>query len=361
MPFLNHRLSRRFFLKGASAATAAGALTLQAQVANADETPKTTESPAPAEETKGPRLTIQRATITEDGMTVSYTAHGLRELLTEGTTLTVRHGYVRDNSFETLRSWPLTPEFNGDEDTFSGTDLFPIELIQPEGVDHALQLDICTDPWGQEIAHQVAARIPVVGTKILKTSFEDVPGNYPYADDIRVANQKKWLFPNPQTGAFEPNRAVTREEAIALLNRAAGRPGVSENSEVAPYADAVGRPAANALHWARDRKITEPIASGERIDPTAPISHEELMAVLYQYNAEVQLSELEEGAGSRFRDVLGAGPLHRYVAWAGANDIVLDSSGEFKPTAPTTRAELARFIRRYKLQNLLFTDFSYIS
>ena len=224
-------------------------------------------------------------------------------------------------------------------------------------MDHALQLDICTDPWGQEIAHQVAARIPVVETKILKTSFEDVPGNYPYADDIRVANQKKWLFPNPQTGAFEPNRAVTREEAIALLNRAAGRPGVSENSEVAPYADAVGRPAANALH----RKITEPIASGERIDPTAPISHEELMAVLYQYNAEVQLSELEEGAGSRFRDVLGAGPLHRYVAWAGANDIVLDSSGEFKPTAPTTRAELARFIRRYKLQNLLFTDFSYIS
>ena len=110
-----------------------------------------------------------------------------------------------------------------------------------------------------------------------------------------------------------------------------------------------------------DRKITEPIAGGERIDPTAPISHEELMAVLYQYNAEVQLSELEEGAGSRFRDVLGAGLLHRYVAWAGANDIVLDSSGEFKPTAPTTRAELARFIRRYKLQNLLFTDFSYIS
>ena len=204
--------------------------------------PKPLESPAPAEGDQGPRLTIQRATITEDGMTVSYTAHGLRELLTEGTTLTVRHGYVRDNSFETLRSWPLTPEFNGDEDTFSGTDLFPIELIQPEGVDHALQLDICTDPWGQEIAHQVAARIPVVETKILKTSFEDVPGNYPYADDIRVANQKKWLFPNPQTGAFEPNRAVTREEAIALLNRAAGRPGVSENSEVAPYADAVGRP-----------------------------------------------------------------------------------------------------------------------
>ena len=83
--------------------------------------------------------------------------------------------------------------------------------------------------------------------------------------------------------------------------------------------------------------------------------------MLYQYNTEVQLSELEDALGSRFRDVLGAGPLHRYVAWAGANDIVLDSSGEFKPTAPTTRAELSRFIRRYKLQNLLFPDFSYVS
>ena len=83
--------------------------------------------------------------------------------------------------------------------------------------------------------------------------------------------------------------------------------------------------------------------------------------MLFQYNAEVQLTEMKEGTGSRFRDVLGAGTLHRYVAWAGANDIVLDASGVFNPTAPTTRAELARFIRRYKLQNLLFTDFSYVS
>ena len=58
--------------------------------------------------------------------------------------------------------------------------------------------------------------------------------------------------------------------------------------------------------------------------------------MLFQYNAEVQLTEMNEAAGSRFRDVLGAGTLHRYVAWAGANDIVLDSSGVFNPTAPTT-------------------------
>ncbi|MCP6652348.1 hypothetical protein NL518_30070, partial [Klebsiella pneumoniae] len=76
---------------------AAGVLTLQAQAAQADEAPANL---APAtEETKGPRLVIQRATITETGMTVNYTAHGLREFLTEGTTLTVRHGYVRNDSF----------------------------------------------------------------------------------------------------------------------------------------------------------------------------------------------------------------------------------------------------------------------
>lgn len=359
MPLLNHRLSRRFFVKGASAAAAAGALTLQAQAAQADEAP-TNIAPA-TEETKGPRLVIQRATITETGMTVNYTAHGLREFLTEGTTLTVRHGYVRNDSFETLRSWPLTPEFDGDADSFSGSDQFPIELMQGEGVDHALQLDICSDPWGQEVTHQIAARIPVAETKILKTSFEDVPGSHPFAEDIRMANQKKWLMPNPQSGAFESDRPVTREELIALLNHAAGHAGVSENSDVAPFADAAGRPTANALHWARDRKITEPLTGGDKIDPTAPVSHEQLAAVLFQYNAEVQLTEMNEAAGSRFRDVLGAGTLHRYVAWAGANDIVLDSSGVFNPTAPTTRAELARFIRRYKLQNLLFTDFSYVS
>lgn len=48
--------------------------------------------------------------------------------------------------------------------------------------------------------------------------------------------------------------------------------------------------------------------------------------MLFQYNAEVQLTEMNEGAGSRSRDVLGAGTLRNCVAWAGANDIVLDSS-----------------------------------
>ena len=72
---------------------------------------------------------------------------------------------------------------------------------------------------------------------------------------------------------------------------------MNENSDIAPFTDAAGRQTANALHWARDRKITEPLTGGDKIDPTAP----------------------------------------------------------------TTREELARFIRRYKLQNLLFTDFSYVS
>ena len=112
-----------------------------------------------------------------------------------------------------------------------------------------------------------------------------------------MANQKKWLMPNPQTGAFEPDRHVPHEELIALLNHAAGHAGVSENSEVAPFAGAAGRQTANALHWACDRKITEPLTGGDKIDSTAPVSHE----------------------------------------------------------------ELDRFIRRYKLQNLLFTDFSYVS
>lgn len=49
---------------------------------------------------------------------------------------------------------------------------------------------------------------------------------------------------------------MTREELIALLNHAAGHAGVSENSDVAPFADAADRPTANArCTGARDRKI----------------------------------------------------------------------------------------------------------
>lgn len=198
-------------------------------------------------------------------------------------------------------------------------------------------------------------------TKILKTSFKDIPDSHPFAEDIRMANQKKWLMPNPQSGAFEPERPVTREELIALLNHTASHTSVSKNSDISPFADAADRPTVNGLQWARDRKITEPLTGGDKIDPTAPVSHEELAAVLFQYNAEVQLTGMTEAAGSRFRDVLGAGTLHRYVAWAGANNIVLDASGVFNPTAPTTCVELTRFICCYKLQNLLFTDFSYVS
>ena len=198
-------------------------------------------------------------------------------------------------------------------------------------------------------------------TKILKTSFKDIPDSHPFAEDIRMANQKKWLMPNPQSGAFEPERPVTREELIALLNHTASHTSVSKNSDIAPFADAADRPTVNGLQWARDRKITEPLTGGDKIDPTAPVFHEELAAVLFQYNAEVQLTGMNEAAGSRFRDVLGAGTLHRYVAWADANDVVLDASGVFNPTAPTICMELTRFICRYKLLNLLFADFSYVS
>ena len=105
-----------------------------------------------------------------------------------------------------------------------------------------------------------------------------------------MANQKKWLMPNLQSGAFEPERPVTREELIALLNHTASHTSVSKNSDIAPFADAADRPTANGLQWARDRKITEPLTGGDKIDPTAPVSHEELAAVLFQYNAEVQLT-----------------------------------------------------------------------
>ena len=104
---------------------------------------------------------------------------------------------------------------------------------------------------------------------------------------------------------------------IALLNHTASHTSVSKNLDIAPFADGADRPTANALHWARNRKITEPLTGGDKIDPTAPVSHEELAAVLFQYNAEVQLTGMNEAAGSRFRDVLGAGysaPL-RCVGW----------------------------------------------
>lgn len=78
-------------------------------------------------------------------------------------------------------------------------------------------------------------------TKILKTSFKDIPDSHPFAEDIRMANQKKWLMPNPQSGAFEPERPVTREELIALLNHTASHTSVSKNSDIAPFADAADR------------------------------------------------------------------------------------------------------------------------
>lgn len=183
-------------------------------------------------------------------------------------------------------------------------------------------------------------------------SFYDVAKNAWYYNPVTAIAQKG-LMTGTAANIFEPNKATTRAELVAILYRMEGSPAVyaaSTFSDVAPNAWY-----AAPITWAENAKV---VAGLDRTHfaPDNALTREQVAAILYNY-AKTKGLDITQG-GMAVREYADYDSISSYalpsVAWAVNTGIISGKSGYvLDPQGTATRAEIAamleRFIAFYKI------------
>ena len=183
-------------------------------------------------------------------------------------------------------------------------------------------------------------------------SFYDVAKNAWYYNPVTAIAQKG-LMTGTAANIFEPNKATTRAELVAILYRMEGSPAAyaaSTFSDVAPNAWY-----AAPITWAENAKV---VAGLDRTHfaPDNALTREQVAAILYNY-AKAKGLDITLG-GMAVREYADYDSISSYalpsVAWAVNTGIISGKSGYvLDPQDAATRAEIAamleRFIAFYKI------------
>ncbi|MBG6083585.1 S-layer homology domain-containing protein [Zhihengliuella flava] len=161
-----------------------------------------------------------------------------------------------------------------------------------------------------------------------------------------------WLWQEGVTsgytdGTFRPTRYVSRLEMATFLYRYHGPTGYS-GPKVDPYTDIPKTHSyAEEIGWAKLKEITSGYTDG-RFGPQDTITRGQMASFLYSYTQNV--CRINRGYTppntSRFEDMNVGGAFYEAVSWAAARGITSGySDGTFRPSKPTTRGEMAAFLK----------------
>ena len=192
-----------------------------------------------------------------------------------------------------------------------------------------------------------------VPTEDAKLPFTDVKESDWFYDNVKYVYENK-LFSGVSDDLFAPNEAMTRAMLVTVLYRAAGEPDMSEEIWGYPFEDVDAQSwYGTAVYWARNCNIIEGYSENEFV-PDAPITREQLAAILYRYAQFKGVSTNEIGDLSQFTD---AGSISAWaqnnVGWAVGKGLLTGrDNGTLDPTGNTTRAEVAAMLQRFNESNI---------
>lgn len=209
--------------------------------------------------------------------------------------------------------------------------------------DNAQHTVSVTDAFGETATYtvqvnEIVAPVPVV------PPFTDVdPDEYYY--DALVWGYGGVVLGTTET-TFAPQENVTRAQVVTLLYRLAGAP---ESAVKAPFTDVAARAYyAQAVDWAAENKIAYGV-SATAFEPNRAVTREEFVTFLYRYaqlqgNAGDARSDL-----SKFRDVSSVHVWAKdAIAWAAGQGIVFGVETDvLSPQGTATRAQAVSFLYRY--------------
>ncbi len=174
--------------------------------------------------------------------------------------------------------------------------------------------------------------------------FMDVKETDWFYSAVRFVYEKD-LFTGTSAKHFEPNLSMNRAMLVTVLHRMeqepkAKSPAFSDVDRASWFASAVG--------WAAEEGVADGYPDG-RFCPEAPMTREQLAALLYRYAALKQMTSTATGNLSQFADRRQVSPwATEAMKWAvGKNLISGKGNGILDPQGTATRAEVATILMRF--------------
>ena len=177
------------------------------------------------------------------------------------------------------------------------------------------------------------------------TGFTDVPEDAWYAS-AAVYCRDNGIMSGTSATEFSPGRPMTRAMLAAVLYRMSGSPAAEGES---PFSDVkTGDWCGPAVVWASGKGYMGGYGDG-RVGPNAPVTREQLAAVLWCYSGS------PDAFASDFADEAAiASYAGKAVDWTRSAGVMNGlSDGRFAPKNQTTRAQLAVVLRNYISPSLL--------
>ena len=209
----------------------------------------------------------------------------------------------------------------------------------------------CHAPRSENTLIPVLDRVCDGGDSCPGRGFSDMPaaGNWAHAGiDYCVSHG---LMNGVGKGQFDPNGTLTRAMLVTVLYRVQGEPDVSglEN----PFEDVPdGMWYSEPIIWAVSKQVVNG-TSAATFEPDAPITREQIAAILYRYAKEVEGADVSASAAlDGFADAASVSAYARTpLGWASAIGYIKGSNEDgtllLNPQGNATRAEVATILMRY--------------
>lgn len=174
--------------------------------------------------------------------------------------------------------------------------------------------------------------------------FSDIASSAWYADAVRYVYENGMMNGTSAT-QFSPNTTTNRAMIVTILYRLENEPSAS----VSGFTDvAAGSYYADAVAWAASNGIVNGV-SATSFAPNAPITREQMAAILYRY---AQFKGYNTAAGSSLSGFSDASRISPYATtamqWANSNGLITGvTSTTLDPQGSATRAQVATILMRF--------------
>lgn len=174
--------------------------------------------------------------------------------------------------------------------------------------------------------------------------FEDVPADTWYTGAVKYATSCGYMS---GTGnyKFSPDATVTRGMIAQILYAKEDKPAVSGGSRFSDVK--AGKWYADAVNWAASKGLVSGVGNGQ-FKPEAPITREQMVAILYKYS-EMKGYDLAATADlSKYSD---QGKISKWAVtamkWGAEHGIISGTNNGIEPQGNATRAQIAVILRGF--------------